>query len=919
MHGPMSEIARGVSRDLEAVVELPPPNVVGQCGKLTGFHQRIVAEQLTGKQGDAQQRVVRALAEAKVDLNPHQLEAAVFALDSLARGGCMLADEVGLGKTIEAGIVVSQLVAEGKSRILVLAPATLRAQWQAELKEKFDLDSIVVDGRTVRASGNCFDQPVPVVIASHPFAAGRSELLAQLTWDLVVIDEAHRLRNAHKPGNKTGKALKAGLRTSPKLLLTATPLQNDLSELFGLISLLDEQILGPEEAFRAHFPIDPEHGGLTEGASRDIKARLAPVVQRTLRRQVREYVRYTNRRSVVEDFTPLAEEQALYDDVSEYLRRNECAAIEPGKRTLLTMVYRKLLASSTYAIAPTLKKLAESLEQKFEYAKLGKQATALLFEPDETKQYVEEQEEWTDDPSERPHGLDAMKREVWELQQFAKRADSIRVNAKGEALKRAIDRVFTVAKAHQWPEKAVIFTESKRTLEYLEQLLSAHGYAGKIAKLTGDAGTPEARRALVEDFRNRAQILLSTEAGAEGLNLQFCNLVVNYDLPWNPQRVEQRIGRCHRYGQARDVLVLNFLNRSNAADARLYELLEKKLNLFDGVFGASDEILGALENGVDFERRVLEIYQSCRMPEDINAAFDALRKDLETRIDQRMTETRSLLIERFDGDVRKRLRLATETAKQALKKRKDDEQSLTGTVLGKAATGRKQLQLAAKEVRSRAPELTSQIVIDGGTLPSSLEQLQGKEGWWFVYRFELSGLKAEEKLVHVVLQKHGEGFRVIPWTDAEGLARATATEAAGRLPSANSPTLVHEQTIVAIKDELTRLYERKSVLELDAARDRADRFAEDSLFSARQQVERARGEWEEARLAVLAIDDPPARLKPRATAERLEREYRRKLQQLRQAEDQRYGEKDRTLAALSQKAKVVANRSLVASTYFWVE
>ncbi|MDP3231642.1 MAG: SNF2-related protein [Myxococcales bacterium] len=916
----MSEIARGLGRDLEAVVTSPPQlSVIPSSSGLTRFHQRLVTEELTGKQGDAQQRVVRALSEAKVDLNPHQLEAAVFALDSLPRGGCMLADEVGLGKTIEAGIVVSQLVAEGKTRVLILAPATLRAQWQTELKEKFDLDSVVVDGRTVRATGNCFDQTAPVVIASHPFAANRSELLAQITWDLVVIDEAHRLRNSHKPGNKTGKALKAGLRTSPKLLLTATPLQNDLSELFGLISLLDEQILGPEEAFRAHYPVDPEHGGLTEVASRDIKARLAPVVQRTLRRQVREYVRYTNRRSVVEDFTPLPEEQALYDDVSEYLRRNECAAIEPGKRTLLTMVYRKLLASSTYAIAPTLRRLAESLEKKLEYAKLGQNGTALLFEPEETKQFVEEQEEWQDDPAERPKTLDAMKREVWELQTFATRAERITVNSKGEALKRAIDRVFTVARAHQWPEKAVIFTESKRTLEYLFNLLSAYGFEGKIAKLTGDAGSPEARRALVEDFRDRAQILLSTEAGAEGLNLQFCNLVVNYDLPWNPQRVEQRIGRCHRYGQLRDVLVLNLLNRSNAADARLYELLEKKLNLFDGVFGASDEILGALENGVDFEKRVLDIYQSCRMPEDINAAFDALRKDMESRIDQRMTETRSLLIERFDGDVRKRLRVATENAKQALKNRKANEQSLTGAVLGKAATGRKQLQLAAKEVRSRVSDTGSQIVLDGSTLPASLDHLQGKEGWWFVYRFEISGLKPEERLLHIVLYKHGESFRVVPWADAEGLARAGAKETSGRPQTLNSPTLIHEQAIVAAKDEVTRLYEKRSVLELDAARDRADRFAEDSLYTARQQVDRARDEWEAARLAVLAIDDGAERLKPRATAERLEREYRRKLQQLRQAEDSRYLEKDRTLAAQAQKAKVVANRTLVTSTYFWVE
>ncbi|MBL8915185.1 MAG: DEAD/DEAH box helicase family protein [Archangium sp.] len=896
--------------------EVPPPQSLG----LTRFHQRLMAEELTSKSSDGQSRVMRAVAEAKVDLNPHQLEAAVFAMDSLSRGGCMLADEVGLGKTIEAGIVMAQLASEGKNRILVLAPATLRAQWQSELKEKFDLESAVVDGRTIRATGNPFDQPVPVVIASHPFAAIRQELVAQIQWDLVVIDEAHRLRNAHKPGNKMGKALKAAMGKAPRLLLTATPLQNDMSELFGLMSLVDEAILGPEEAFRAHFPIDPENGALTDQAQKEIRQRLAPIVQRTLRRQVREYVKYTNRRSVVEDFTPLAEEQMLYDDVSEYLRRNECAAIEPGKRTLLTLVYRKLLASSTWAIAPTLRKLSETLEKKLEAAKLGKEATALLFEPEEANNFTEEAEEWSDDDKPRGNVIANMQREVFELRNFADRADRIKVNAKGEALKRALDRVFTVARAHQWPEKAVVFTESKRTLEYLEKLLSAHGYEGKIAKLTGDAGTPEARRDLVQRFRDQAQILLMTEAGAEGLNLQFCNLVVNYDLPWNPQRVEQRIGRCHRYGQQRDVLVLNFLNRSNAADARLYELLERKLNLFDGVFGASDEILGALESGVDFEKRVLEIYQSCRMPEDINAAFDALRKDLDRQIDQRMTETRAMLIERFDGEVRKRLRIASDQARELVSKRKQAEKNFTGAVLGKAAVSRTQLALAAKEVRARTDDAVTQVVIDGSTLPLKLEALQGKEGWWYAYRFDITGLKPEERVVHVVCTRYGEGFRVVPWQDTDVMIKASAREEdAGRNPSANLPTLEHEKALMAIKDELTRAAERKNMLELDAARDRADRFAEDCLYTPRQQVERARAEWEEARQVVQTLEDPTERIKARATSERLEREYRRKLTSLRQAEEQRYAEKDRTLSALATKAKVVTGRALIATAYFRVE
>lgn len=914
----MAEAARSLSQQ-SAKVETE------EVRPLTRFHERLLAEELTARSGDSTSRLASALSDARVDLNPHQVEAAAFALESLPRGGCMLADEVGLGKTIEAGIVIAQLVAEGKNRILILCPATLRAQWQAELMDKFGLDSIVVDGRSVRATGNVFDQLCPT-ICSHPFAANRPEALSQIPWDVVIIDEAHRLRNAYKPSHKTGKALKTALKDRPKLLLTATPLQNDLLELFGLLSLLDEQILGPEHAFKSRYQVDPEVGALQDNAAVELKDRLSLVVHRTLRRQVREYVRYTNRRSIVEDFAPSADEQDLYEKVSEYLRRSEAAAIEPGKKTLLTLVYRKLLASSTYAIAPTLRKLADSLEKRLDAAKRTAEASGLLalaspsaFEPDETKHYSEEAEEWADDPS-KPTSLRALQDEVWELKQYAEQADRIRVNAKGEALKRALDRTFTVAHAHQWPEKAVIFTESRRTQEYLLRLLSDHGFKGKISVLSGDAGTPEERRQLVEDFRDRTQILLSTEAGAEGLNLQFCNLVVNYDLPWNPQRIEQRIGRCHRYGQLRDVLVINFLNRQNAADARLYELLERKLNLFDGVFGASDEILGALESGVDFERRVLDIYQSCRKPEEINAAFDQLRGELERRIDRRMTEARSLLLERFDGDVRRRLRLAGEQTKAVIAKRRQGAKALTGSVLGNSEASREKIRKAAGTVRERTQDAITYLELDAASLPSRLSGLAGSEGWWFAYRFETGGLKPEERVVHVVLVKErgGDSFRALPLTDSESFVRLPAKEQPQRKPAPISVSMVQEQALLAAKDEILRSAEKRSALELDLARERADRFAEDCLLEFREAVESAKTDWEAARKALTAVDDPAERMKARALVERTEREYRRKVAAVRNEEEKRYGQKDRQLAQLAQQARVTERRALIASAYFWL-
>ena len=892
----------------------------GQQGQpLTAFHERLLAEELTIKSSDSRERLAGALAEAKVDLNPHQLEAACFAMDSLSRGGCMLADEVGLGKTIEAGMVIAQLMAEGKTRILILAPAVLRAQWNSELREKFDLESVMVDGRTVRATGNCFDQPFPV-ICSHPFAANKAQLVAEIPWDVVIIDEAHRLRNAYKAGHKTGQALRSALSGRPKLLLTATPLQNDLMELFGLVTLLDEQILGPEHAFRSRYRLEAETGGLQTDASNELKERLAPVVQRTLRRQVREYVRYTNRRSIVEDFAPSPEEQDLYEKVSEYLQRSEVAAIEPGKKTLLTLCYRKLLASSTYAIAPTLRRLSDNLTKRLEAARLGQRALE-MFEPEEAKQFVEEGEEWADDPA-KPVSIRTLENEMWELKQYADLADSIKVNAKGEALTRALDRTFKVMKGQGWPEKALIFTESKRTQQYLFNLLSANGYAGKISLLSGDSGGgPEERRALVNEFRDKTQILICTEAGAEGLNLQFCNLVVNYDLPWNPQRVEQRIGRCHRYGQQRDVLVINFLNRQNAADARLYELLEKKLNLFDGVFGASDEILGALESGVDFERRVLDIYQSCRHPDDINKAFDKLRSDMEGRISARMTEARSTLMERFDGDVRRRLRMASAVTKEALEKRQQGAKALTGSVLGNSsASGRIQVAKAAYAVKDRTHDAVNYLQLNAAGLPARLARLAGSEGWWFVYKFETTGLKAEEKMVHLVLvlERDGKGFRVLPLADSEHFVKLAAKEERRRQPAPVSVQLMQEQALMAAKEEIIRAAERRNALELDMARERADRYAEDCLLESREQVERAREAWQEARKVVCAQEDPAERVKARGHAERLEREYRKKLASLRNEEEKRYAAKDRQVADLANKSKVTDKRMLIASAYFWL-
>ena len=275
-----------------------------------------------------------------------------------------------------------------------------------------------------------------------------------------------------------------------------------------------------------------------------------------------------------------------------------------------------------------------------------------------------------------------MAAEVQDLKQFQSLAKSIIKNSKGEVLLAALKRGIAAATEKGAQKKAIIFTESTRTQEYLRSQLEQTEYAGKIVLFNGSntdpkskeiyrnwlkkhegtdrvTGSPSAdmRAALVDYFRDEAIIMVATEAAAEGINLQFCSLVVNYDLPWNPQRIEQRIGRCHRYGQKSDVVVVNFLNKANAADQHVYRILDEKFKLFSGVFGASDEVLGVIESGVDFEKRIVQIYQTCRTPEQIEFNFNALQKDLEQQIDEKMQQTRKKLLENFDEEVHEKLKI----------------------------------------------------------------------------------------------------------------------------------------------------------------------------------------------------------------------------------------------------------------------
>lgn len=659
---------------------------------ITDFQAKYFAHELTIQSAsDGVDRISQSLFDASVDLNPHQINAALFALNNPLSQGVVLADEVGLGKTIEAGLVLSQYWAERRRKLLIVCPASLRRQWAQELQEKFHLPCQILDAqacRKLRKKGvyNPLNQKKVMIISYH-YAARLEEQLLIEPWDIVVMDEAHKLRNAHRSSNKMGQSLKRIFAGRKKLLLTATPLQNSLMELYGLSTVIDEHIFSDDRVFRQQYI-------QREGSLAELQARLQGFIHRTLRKDVLEYVRYTQRKTLTVPFMPTAQEQCLYNGISNLLEREESYALPKRQRHLIGLILRKLQASSSFAVLNTLKTMKYRLEA-LQAGETPEQdlLTSFVKEDEVEQDYIEEP--YADDAEGLDETIDQvlLNQEIQELGTYIQQAESIDVDSKATALLTALTQGFAQMALMSAPKKVIIFTESKRTQEYLETFLHANGYQGKTVLFNGTNNKPAAtevyqqwlkdyrdtdritgssqvdrRTALIDYFKQDTEIMIATEAAAEGVNLQFCSLIINYDLPWNPQRVEQRIGRCHRYGQKFDVVVINFLNQANKADQRVLELLTEKFHLFDGVFGASDSILGSIESGLDFERRIQSIYDTCRSTDEIETAFESLQKELESDIHQKMQQTRQLLLENFDEDIHDLLKIQLDAAEQRLDK-----------------------------------------------------------------------------------------------------------------------------------------------------------------------------------------------------------------------------------------------------------
>lgn len=899
------------------------------------------------------------LFDAAVDLNPHQIEAALFALHSPVMGGAILADEVGLGKTVEAGIVICQRWAERKRRILVICPASIRKQWASELAEKFSLPAIVLDAKTHadrKAAGFAWPfQADAIVIASYNFAAKMRDELRVIPWDLVVVDEAHKLRNSYRDSNRIGQALRFATEGRPKILLTATPLQNSLMELYGLTSFIDERMFGDPGAFRSQFA----------GASADLpglRARLADICKRTLRKDVLEYVRYTNRIALTQPFQPSANEQRLYDGVTALLQRVESYALPSQQRHLIILLLRKLLASSSSAIAGTLASLRDRLiAVRDDPRTIDRWAETTIGAEDFGADVLDDWEEGGEDDG-APFDPSKLREEIDELDRLARLAGDIIADSKSDALLTALRIGFEEQEKRGAPQKALIFTESRRTQEYLYRFLEANGYADQVVAFNGtnnneqvaaiyerwktqNAGSGrltgsraiDVRTALTEHFRDNARIMLATEAAAEGVNLQFCAMVINYDLPWNPQRIEQRIGRCHRYGQRHDVIVINFLNEKNAADLRVHQLLKEKFSLFSGVFGASNDVLGAVEANIDFERRVLEIYQSCRTPAEIDAAFDALQASLDEQINSRMAETRKALLENFDSDVHARLKLRLADTERQLDAMGQQLWAITRHVLAEAArfddetltfdlrapprtdvsAGRYHMirrgdandvpdgflyrlsHPLGEHVIDTAKALPTPVaslrfdISNHPTRVSQVEALKGQAGWLTLRKLTVQSFEAEEHLLFSGATDEGIS---LDQEQCEKLFQVGASQHPASLPSSVSDRLEQEASL-ALNAALNRSMEANNSHFARAAQ-RLEQWAADKLLAEENKLQAVKEQIFTLRRELRAAATLAAQTELQQKLADLEKRQRRLRQSIFDVEDEIAAERDRHIELL---------------------
>jgi superfamily II DNA or RNA helicase len=519
-------------------------------------------------------------SSSRTMLLPHQVEAALKVV-SASRPRFLIADEVGLGKTIEAGLILKELkLKHGYTKILIVVPSPLLAQWQQELKTKFAEDFTILNGDVLRRGTAFSDAEGKQFLVSVDLAKDERylEIFLAQNFDLVVFDEAHRLRrDANQITQAWHFAHAISQNVEGLLLLSATPFRGKLEEIFFLIQLLDPDILGPLATFQTQF---------TQDASL-LRDRLSPVV---IRRRKIDVGGFTKRFAKTVKIDLARDEREFYDRTTEYVKTEFNRALSRGEnlKTFIMIVFQKLLDSSPYALMKALEGRRGRLEGLYfrvvhEISESEDVATAV--------REFQEEEGFEESEILNPQEIRA---EIQTLTHLATLGKKIASDSKFKHLQKTLKTMRSMG--HQ---KFVIFTQFKSTLEYLSQNLQGYSVIGFHGGLNFEQKEEAIRR-----FFADVDILICTEAGGEGRNLQIAACLINYDLPWSPLKLEQRIGRIHRFGQTRDVHIVNFACRDTVAE-RVVEVLEEKIQLFENALGPSDTLLGVFESEYKFGRSLM--------------------------------------------------------------------------------------------------------------------------------------------------------------------------------------------------------------------------------------------------------------------------------------------------------------------------
>jgi len=887
--------------------------------RLHPFNRRLLAEDLVRvRRPDDRERSAASQRQARIDPNPHQIDAVIFALRRLPEGGCILADEVGLGKTIEAGLVIAQRCAEGAQRVLLIVPKSLIGQWQGELFNLFGIQT--------REDPASFSTP-GVYLVGREFAGserGAAALGAGPPFDLVVIDEAHEIfAGLHKRYGRDGlyaedsddammaHRVRGFLRSAPVLLLTATPMQNSLAELWGLVQYVEPTgtLLGDIATFRRVF-CDEDDRTLVPGQEHELQRRLALVLQRTLRRQAQEFLDrpFTQRRCRLYEYAMSSAERTLYDDVTDYLLQPSLFAFAGRQRRLLLIGFHRRMASSIPALAKSLENVAARLRRLaagFSLEGIDEDLKDLEDLEDE-KEIINES--MTEDSS-APKDPGALAAELARVEEFIARAHSLPSDAKARSFQDAIRVVLDLGRDGSGSGKAVVFTESITTQDYLRDLLLGMGLQDDdITLFRGVNDHPRAhqaharwlaeegarlapgsrpsrdvatRLALVHEFRTRSKVLVCTEAGAKGLNLQFCETVINYDLPWNPQRIEQRIGRCHRYSQQRDVTVINFINRDNDANRLTFEILSQKLDLFGKVLDASDTVLHEPRTdapeiavsavSVELESDLRSIYSRSRTVDEITREITALRDKIAERRDayEKEYERTSQIIEsRFDDDVRKVFRDLRDELPEALAQLDQELADLVndylatrGTAYRRTADGQRVVfeilsgddegkkfatgdarGLSDAEPLNLAHPLVREAIAAARTWPGGSIALQLRAD----SPGELAALAGKTGVLEVVLADYG-GFEPVQRLIAAAVVDGTPIDPSlaarlSHLPAADGPLFKVPADLPSLDDALEealfvdqREIEKSEQKHFEQALGQLERFVDDKVLVCRRE------------------------------------------------------------------------------------